>query len=879
VHVRVLYHVGSKDEQPDRQGFAHMFEHMMFRGSAHVKPEEHMKTIGAVGGYCNAFTSFDQTVYHDTLPAPYLETALYLEADRMASFKVSPEIFRTEKLVVAQEWALRMNQPYGMVYAELLKRVFTQHSYQWEPIGNMDQLALAATSELQAFFNHYYVPNNAVLVVAGNIEIPATKEMVHRYFAWIPKGDAIVRRSLPEPDQTEARRAEIAMRVPLSRVMIAYPMPAYVSDDQDALGLLGVILGEGRSSRLSRKLVTSEQPLCTTAETMMTGLEDGGTIGVSATVLEGKSVADVEHAVQAVIADLREHGVTEEELAKAKQQSRSYLAKRRETAENVATEFGDEALFRADPARVNTEEQRLAKLTTADVLAVAKKYLQDQHCTTLIIKSDPAAPRMGTGAAASQPATAPAVATPVSPRAVTFPEGYPTTAPRPDTVLKGTFAKGTESTIDGVKVIVMSDHRLPVVNWSLTMRMGSLAEPAGKEGTAGLTSAMVRRGPVGTTYDAFNEDMESRAISLEVSSGDDTTRIAGNCLSEQLPYAVGQMRRLLLEPAFSAEEFAKLKAQSLSGLRMSLNSPTAVAGRELASAIYGGTPLGRASTPESIASITLDDVKAFHAKVYRSTDAILMLSGDVTVEDGQKLARALIADWKGGDLAKPTFELPKSPEAPRIILVDRADSRQTNIRFGTRAYSITSDEKFAGSLASQILSSGIDSRLGKYVRAERGLTYSVSGIFSPTRQDGTFMGSVDTRIETTADAVEAMYKVFDTMKAEKLGDQELAEAKLRIAGGMIMQMQTVAQQATRRVDGILNGYPVDYYDNYAERIGKVTAEEIRGVMAKYVDEAKMSIVVVGPAAAVQPQLERLGKVTVVPMPLLRAAPGGGAKPE
>src|SRR6478672_5644683 len=164
VHVRVLYHVGSRDERPDRQGFAHMFEHMMFRGSAHVAPEEHMKRVGQVGGISNAFTSFDETVYVNTVPAEWLDMVLWLEADRMSSFKVSDEIFQTERKVVAEEWRMRNNQPYGNLFELFLKAAFKNHPYQWTPIGNMEHLKNARSNELQDFFNTYYVPNNATLV-------------------------------------------------------------------------------------------------------------------------------------------------------------------------------------------------------------------------------------------------------------------------------------------------------------------------------------------------------------------------------------------------------------------------------------------------------------------------------------------------------------------------------------------------------------------------------------------------------------------------------------------------------------------------------------------------------------------------------------------
>lgn len=879
VHVRVLYHVGSKDERPDRQGFAHMFEHMMFRGSEHVKPEEHMKLIQNVGGYSNAFTSFDQTVYHDTVPATEVNLPLWLEADRMASFKVSPGIFYTERLVVAEEWRLRQNQPYGTVWDELLNEAFKKHHYQWTPIGNMDHLRAARTRELQEFFNRYYVPRNAVLVIAGNIDVGAVRTEVHKDFGWLPNGAVIVRESPAEPEQTEARRRVVPMRVPLARVMVAYPMPPFKDEDQDAIGVMLTILGEGRSSRLSQALVTSKEPQCVQAESMGMGLEDGGLMGVSAVILEGKDAAEVEKEVRAQIALMSAQPVTAEELAKAKMQARLELVKRSETAENTASELGEEMLFRGDLSHVNTAQARIDALTAADILRVAKKYLVEARATTLVITPDAKAAQNlpATTVAATGPATAesqPATQAEGGVRAVMFPPEFETVPPVSAGVPSATFAKGVEKEIDGARVIVMSDRRLPEVHWSLTFGGGSYREPGDKTGLGGIVAAMVRRGPKGTTYNAFNEGLEARGITLEVSDGGDYTRISGNCLTEQLPFALGQMRAMLREPAFDAGEFGRLRAQSLSSVRLALNSPTGVADRELKAALFGASWLGRYATPGTLGAITLEDVKGFFGKdSYGRTGQapILILAGDVTVEEGQKLAGALLAEVgerEKGELAAVPGVAASAGER-RIVLIDRADARQANIRMGIRAYTIQSEEKFAGSLAGQILSYGIDSRLGKYVRAEKGLAYGVEGYFNPTRQAGTFEVSTDTKVETTVEAVEACFKVLDEMRSGPVSEKELRETQRRIAGSMLMSMQTIWQQATRRVDGILNHYPIDYYDVYPQRIAKVTAGDIQDVMKKYVDDEKMTVVVVGPAEKLKEGLGKVGTVEVLAMPLER----------
>lgn len=872
VHVRVLYHVGSKDERPDRQGFAHMFEHMMFRGSEHVKPQQHMKLIQSVGGYSNAFTSFDQTVYVNTVPAGEVGLPLWLEADRMASFKVSPAIYATERMVVAEEWRLRMNQPYGTLREEIQALVFQKHHYRWTPIGKMENLAAATAGDLQEFFNRYYVPNNAVLVVAGRIDAQAIRQAVRRDFGWIPRGADVKRESPPEPEQTEPRRSELALNVPLARVMIEYPMPRWADDDQDPLGILLAILGEGRSSRLSRALVTCKDPSCTQAHAMGMNLEDGGAMGVSATVMDGKSPEDVEKALRQQIALIASQPVTAEELAKAKVKARLGLVNRWQTADNAASELGEEMLFRGDLSHVNTAQQRIEAVTAEKVLAAARKYLLDNRASTLVVRPDPKAAPIATGSpvfpSASQASTQPEPA-----RTVTFPADFPAEPPLPGSVPSAVFEKGVEKDLEGAKVIVMTDRRLPTVNWSLTFGGGSYLEPADKAGLGGIVAAMVRRGPKGASYNEFNERLESRGITLEVSDGGDVTTVSGNCLSDQLPFSLQQMAAMVREPAMDPAEFDRLKAQSLNGTRMELNSPTGVAGRELARAVFGDTCLGRYATPATIGAITLEDVRQYFAtKTYgpSSRQPIFVLAGDLSAEDGQKLAKDVLAGLAQRAKEPAAALAPKAPDARRIFLIDRPESRQANIRMGIVAYDIHNDDRFAGALAGQILSAGIDSRLGRYVRAEKGLAYGVGGAFAPSRHAGTFQVSTDTKIESTVDAIEACFKVLGDMTAAPVSEQELRQAKLRVAGGMVMGMQTIWQQGQRRIDGILNGYPPDYFDVYPQRIAKVTAEEIRGVVAKYVDNARMTIVVVAPALTVKDKLAKLGSVEVLPMPLNRS---------
>jgi zinc protease len=875
VQVRVLYHVGSRDERPDRQGFAHMFEHMMFRGSAHVAPQEHMKLVDEVGGICNAFTSFDQTVYHDTLPSEDLEMALYLEADRMSSFKVSDEIYKIERKVVAEEWRIQQNRPYGTLFEDYLKTAFTTHSYRWTPIGNMQHLLAAPVSELQDFYNTYYVPNNAVLVIAGDIDVDSAKQMVQKYFAWIPRGADIHRVAEPEPPQTQPRSATMPDRVPLADVVIGWHIPPYKSDDQYALSVLGTVLGDGDSSRLNKLLVSSDHPLCVDASTILEPLEDGGVFGVIGTVMAGKDPKQVEKMLNDAVADVIAHGITEDELAKAKTLNKVSTIFGRQRAEDIATQLGDEQLFGGDASRANRSLSKIDAVTVADVQAAAVRYLQPPGATTLRINPDPLGigARKATTAAAAIAKDAPVAAStePIHARDVHFPDGYPEQPPIAAPRSTAVFQKGDETTINGVRVIVMHDPRLPLVNWNLTMRRGSHSNPPGKEGLASLTAEMLRRGAGGLTYAQMNDELESHGISLNVEDGGDCTRLVGLSTTDELDRGMTLSRDILLSPAFPADEFAKLKEETVNNLAVALDTPTTVADQDLMHALFEGSPLAHPPTPASVSAITLDDVKNFYSECYHPNDAILIISGDVTLERGQALAKQLTDGWATKDLPPVDYTLKPMPSGRKIILVDRPVGKGATIRIGIRAYDIHTDEKYAGSLAGTILSAGIESRLMRYVRAEKGYVYGVRGTFIPGRYAGSFQCTTDTRLETTADTIEAIFKVLNDMRAADVPQQELDEAKRRVCGSMVMSMETIAAQAGLRSDGILNGYPIDYYDVYPGKIAAVTAGQIRAVMNKYVDDSAMTIVVVAPASETLEQLKRLGDVQVIPMPAKRGA--------
>ena len=455
------------------------------------------------------------------------------------------------------------------------------------------------------------------------------------------------------------------------------------------------------------------------------------------------------------------------------------------------------------------------------------------------------------------------------------PADWPAQPPARSAALVASFNKGIGAPWGGSfvapQVITMTDARLPVVSVSLVLRSGSHASSPDKAGVAGLTAQMLTRGAAGMTAQQLAEDLESRGISLGVDDDGDTTRVSGFATVDQLPHLMTRMKQVLRQPDFPDAEFAKLKNQAVTGLVQSLSQPGTVADREIDKQVYGeSSALGRQVEPQALRSLTLDDVKSWYASAHKPQNALLVFSGAIDDAQAKQAASELFQGWTDGDpLPTSDYALAPKPEKLRILLVDNPAGQQANIRMGILGYALTSEDRFAGSVATQTLSSGIENRMDRKLRAEKGLTYGARGYFTPTRHGGAFEVSVDTRPSATAEAITSAFEVIDEMRKADITPGELEYAKNRTAGLMVLQTQTIQQQAGRRIEAILNDWPADYWDHYAERIAQVEASQVRAVMQKYVEPKQFTVVVVAPAKDVKEQLEKLGDVTVIDMPLAK----------
>jgi len=383
VAVSIMYHVGSKNENPERTGFAHFFEHLLFEGSINIGRGQFDKLITKAGGVSNANTTQDRTFYYEILPSNQLELGLYLESERLLHAKIDNTGIETQREVVKEERRQRIdNQPYGSVLEQTMKRSYTVHPYRWPVIGSLDHLNTASYDEFMDFYKTYYVPNNAVLSIAGDLDIEETKRLVHMYFAEIPKGREIERPDQMEPKQIMEIRDVIYDNIQLPAVIQAYHIPAQGTDDYYAMNMLAQILSQGQSSRLYKALV-DEQQKALFVGAFPFSLEDPGVTLAFGVANAGVSPDDLEAAMDKEYDKVKNELITEREYQKLQNQIETDFISNNSRVVGIAESLANYHMYFGDANLINTEIDRFRKVTRDDIKNVANKYLTIENRVVL----------------------------------------------------------------------------------------------------------------------------------------------------------------------------------------------------------------------------------------------------------------------------------------------------------------------------------------------------------------------------------------------------------------------------------------------------------------------------------------------------------------
>ncbi len=373
--VTVLYHVGSKNEDTERTGFAHFFEHLLFEGSENIKRGEFDSYVTNAGGALNANTSQDRTFYFELLPSNQMELGLWLESERMLHANIQNIGVETQREVVKEEKRQRVdNQPYGSWLENMMKRLYTEHPYNWVPIGSMDHLNAAQLDEFMAFYKKFYVPNNATLSIAGDIDVEKTKELIAAYFGDIPRGADVVQPTVQEPALGGEKTATIYDNIQLPAIMMGYRMPPQTSDDAYALQMASSVLSGGPSSRMYKRLVDQDQTALQVFAFPFS-LEQGGAFITFSLANAGKTIDDMVPALEEEISKLQNELISEREFQKIQNQMESNFIQSNSKMAGIAESLADYHTYYGDANYINTEIERYRSVTREDIQRVAQKYL------------------------------------------------------------------------------------------------------------------------------------------------------------------------------------------------------------------------------------------------------------------------------------------------------------------------------------------------------------------------------------------------------------------------------------------------------------------------------------------------------------------------
>jgi zinc protease len=870
VAVQLWYHVGSKNEQPERQGFAHMFEHMMFRGTDKLGPTDHFALINRVGGISNGHTGFDRTVYEETLPAKQLELALWLEAERMTFLKINQESFDTERKVVEEERRMGLNQPYGTLYEKLMAEVFKVHPYRWTPIGNIPHLRASSVQELRDFWTRYYVPSNATLIIVGAVKHEEAQRLAKHYFGWIPIYDEPPRVTIKEPEPAGKRIVKLEEEnAPAPLVGVVYRTVPISHKDSVVFDLLAEILGGGRSSRLYRELVAEKQ-LAVSANAFTWSLEQDGLLAATAIMSPASEDANsILEIIEEHISRLRKEAVSERELMKAKNQMLRYLVTENLKIESKAEMLGNAAVEYGDVSQVNRWMDDIRKVTAADIQRVANEYLTDKR--TLEVKVD----RNILGAASGMLGIAKEEETPITaePEKVAPKPGrgglerskdWPKEAP----VAKVSAAKITpkyssKKLENGLKVLVVPNHEVPFVSIQLGLLSGAWTES--KPGTAAMTMQMLVKGTSKHSEGELADELETYAISLSGAADMDTATVNVGCLTEHFERAMGLLGEVVLTPSFLEEEFEKLRKQVLTSLAVSSAEPEYIADKEFRRRLYGEHPYSRTATGEveDVNALVIEDLKGWWSKFARPDMAVLIFSGDIEGKEAFELAKKIFGGWKAtGKRPEKTLSPPAGAAETHIYLVDRPGSIQSQIRIGQLGITRHDKGYFESRIVCNYFGWAFNSRLNESIRVAKGLTYGVGGGYTARRFAGEFEVETFSKTESTAEAVRAVLEEIKRLKTEGPSDKELEDSRSFILGSFVGWRETPQQIAGDLWLIESQNLSNDYLERLLRGIAKAKKTDCEHLVEKTIEPNKLVIVVVGEAEKLKGELEKIAPVTL-----------------
>ena len=868
VHVEVTYHVGSARETPGKSGFAHFFEHMMFQGSEHVRDEEHFKIVEGAGGDMNGTTNRDRTNYFETMPKNYLETALWLEADRMGFLldSVTQKKFEVQRATVKNEKDQRVNNvPYGRTDETKDQILYpARHPYNWPTIGYVEDLDRVNVEDLKNFFMRWYGPNNASVVIAGDVNSKQAVDLAMKYFGSIPRGPEVKKQRVEAVRLPDNVYATFGDNIVVPLMYSVYPsVPSYHADEP-ALDILASILGSGNNSIFYKDLVKTEKALQVNAFNQTSELAGEFTIQY---VSYPFSDINPEEEVKKVLEEFDKMGITDDDLNRAKN---TYETQMIGILSSVASKSSMLSLwFYTLPNKsMNLDEEiaRYKKVTKEDVMRVFRQYVKGKYCATVNVFA-----KQSNGAASTKEETKLANSSGVASSELEYkgltyvkpvdnfdrskkPEVIGSVSPVVPTVYKHKFD-------NGLTLMGTQNSELPTVTILMNIRGGNLVtnDPT-KAGLASLTASMMEESTEKYSSEQFSNELEKLGSSINFGGGKENSSVQVNCRKENLDATLKLLEEKLLHPKFTADEF-KLNQKRLAE---NINSQRVQAG-DMASKAYSRLLYGKSiaaepaqGTIKTLKALTVKDVQSYYDKYYSPSVTSVVVVGDVSEADVMSKLNFL-KTWARKEVVMTPVVGAPLPATQQIYLVDKYKASQTEIRMGYLALPYDYNGKyFKATVMNYPVGGNFNSRLNLNLREDKGVTYGIRSGFAGGKNIGPYTVSVAVRATATDTAMREINAELVKYRDSGITMDELAYAKKSLSQGDALRYESPLDKA-----GFINqlayyDLPADYIDQQNKVLQSLTKDEIDALAKELLPVDKMIIVVVGDKDKIQAPLEKLG---------------------
>ena len=880
VAVDIWYHVGPVKERAGRTGFAHLFEHMMFEGSKHVGEKAHFKYLEAAGATdINGTTSFDRTNYFETVPANQLETALWLESDRMGFLldTLDRAKLTNQRDVVRNEKRQGEGRPYGIVDDEVYHQLFPKtHPYYADVMGSHADIEAARLADIREFFTQYYAPNNATIAIAGDYDAATIKALIEKYFGPIPEGPAVPATPVATPAITAERRTVVTDTVQLPKVILAWlAAPAFTPGDAEG-DLSARILGSGKSSRLYRELVYKQQ-IAQSAFCYNFSLALTSTFECQMIAKPGVTPEKLEAEAEKVIDGFADAGPTAAEVEWARNKEETELIsglQRLGGFGGIADQLNYYNQYTGDPGYLPKDLARYDAVTPASVQKMVKETLGKDH--RVVVYGVPGKKVLNDVPRSPEDTDANVKISPQHTAVFEAAQAWRATPPKAGPERELALPKPTVFTLqNGLTVYLVERHDLPIVSVQLLTLAGSEGNPPERPGLAGITAALLTEGTAKRSAEEIANEASLLGTDLYSSSNTDSAELGLSLLSRHIGRGLELLADSAEHPAFPAADLERIRANRLTSLLQQQDSPVQLAFRAGALNLFGAaSPYGydALGTAGSLHAITREEIAGFYAGHYAPKSSLLELTGDVTAAEARKLAEEAFGKWNSS--AAPA-SVPQAPAAPerKILLVDKPGSPQTALLTFGVGMKRNSPDYAAVTVMNTMLGGLFSSRINMNLREEHGYTYGAFSFFRFYRGTGPFIAGAQVRSDVTAPAAEQLFKELDGIHTRPLTDAELRLAKDSIIRSLPGEFESASSVNGQLADLWLYGLPIDYYTKLPAEIEDVTSAEAQAAAAKYIHAENLLVIAVGDKGKIEAGLKELKLGPVEPW----SESGPGAK--